>query len=244
MLCLLTLASFRGNACSACKITSNGHTWFLNNEDNWRLGSRIWFEPGDGQKHGVAYFGYGDALPQGGMNEAGLAYDALTVYKKKIENRDKKPSIGDREAFLKRIMTSCSTADEVARLAGSYFREGLFGGVFIFVDAGGRYAIMEPDTVWVGSDPHYVIANFCPSTTAEEDRTAFARYTKGKAFLKEPVVNPDADYLRRALDTMHVCRGKIGDGTLHSYIADLTQGTIDLYFYHDYTRDLLFRVSL
>jgi hypothetical protein len=145
---------------------------------------------------------------------------------------------------LKRIMTSCSTADEVARLAGSYFREGLFGGVFIFVDAGGRYAIMEPDTVWVGSDPHYVIANFCPSTTAEEDRTAFARYTKGKAFLKEPVVNPDADYLRRALDTMHVCRGKIGDGTLHSYIADLTQGTIDLYFYHDYTRDLLFRLSL
>jgi hypothetical protein len=99
MLCLLTLASFRGNACSACKITSNGHTWFLNNEDNWRLGSRIWFEPGDGQKHGVAYFGYGDALPQGGMNEASLAYDALTVYKKKIENRDKKPSIGDREAF-------------------------------------------------------------------------------------------------------------------------------------------------
>jgi hypothetical protein len=71
MLCLLTLASFRANACSACKITANGHTWF----------------------------GYGDALPQGGMNEVGLAYDVLTVYKKKIENRDKKPSIGDREAF-------------------------------------------------------------------------------------------------------------------------------------------------
>lgn len=236
ILCLLTLASFRANACSACKITANGHTWFLNNEDNWRLGSRIWFEPGDGQKHGVAYFGYGDALPQGGVNEAGLAYDALTVYKKTIQNKDNKPSIGDREAFLKRIMTTCSTADEVARLAGSYFREGLFGGVFIFVDAGGRYAIMEPDSVWVGSDPHYVIANFCPSTTAEEDRSAFARYTKGKAFLQAPVVNPDADYLRRALDTMHVCRGKIGDGTLHSYIADLSQGTIDLYFYHDYTR--------
>lgn len=235
ILCLMTLASFRANACSACKITANGHTWFLNNEDNWRLGSRIWFEPGDAQKHGVAYFGYGDALPQGGMNDAGLTYDALTVYKKTIENRDKKPSIGDREAFLKRIMTTCSTADEVARLAGSYFREGLFGGVFIFVDEGGRYAIMEPDTVWVGSDPHYVIANFCPSTTAEEDRSAFARYTKGKAFLQAPVANPDADYLRRALDTMHVCRGKIGDGTLHSYIADLTQGTIDLYFYHDYT---------
>lgn len=236
ILCLLTIASFRANACSACKITANGHTWFLNNEDNWRLGSRIWFEPGDGQKHGVAYFGYGDALPQGGMNEAGLAYDALTVYNKKIVNRGNKPSIGDKRAFLKKIMTSCSTADEVSRLAGSYFREGLSGGVFIFVDADGRYAVMEPDTIWVGSDPHYVIANFCPSTTAEEDRNAFARYTKGRAFLQTPVVNPDADYLRRALDTMHVCRGKIGDGTLHSYVADLTQRTIDLYFYHDYTR--------
>ncbi|MFN7686313.1 MAG: hypothetical protein ACK5OP_01150 [Sphingobacteriales bacterium] len=87
-------------------------------------------------------------------------------------------------------MTSCSTADEVARLAGSYFREGLFGGVFIFVDAGGRYAIMEPDTVWVGSDPHYVIANFCPSTTAEEDRTAFARYTQGQGVFERTRCEP------------------------------------------------------
>ncbi len=234
--CFMTMGSFHAKACSACKITANGHTWFLNNEDNWRLGSRLWFEPGKDGQLGAAFFGYGDGLPQGGMNEAGLAYDALTVYQKKIINTSGKPSIGDREAFLRKIMTSCRTADDVARMASAYFREGLDGGVFIYVDAAGKYTIMEPDTVWTGADPHYVIANFCPSTTAEEDRLAFARYKRGKDFLDAPVSEAGPAYLLKALDTMHVCRGKIGDGTLHSYIADLTAGTIDLYFYHDYTR--------
>ena len=33
---------------------------------------------------------------------------------------------------------------------------------------------------------------------------------------------------------MHVCREKIGDGTLLTIIRDLNEGEIYLYFYHDF----------
>ena len=240
LLVLLLLGATQVIACSACKITINGRTYFLNNEDNWRLGSRIWFEPGKNGQMGSAFFGYSDGFPQGGMNEAGLAFDGLTVYRKQIENKDKKPVLGDRAAFVRNIMATCKTVDEVSKLANSYFRAGLNAGIFFFADKQGNYAVVEPDTVILGSDRNYVVANYCPSTTPEEERMKFTRYANGKAFVGKTLDSNDNSIFRRALDTMHVCRGKIGDGTLHSYIADLSKGTIELFFYHDYTQSLLF----
>ena len=242
LLCFIFFTSAQSTACSACKITINGKTWFLNNEDNWRLGSRLWFEPGKNGEMGAAYFGYSDGFPQGGMNEAGLAFDGLAIYRKDIVNTGKKPAIGDRASFVRKIMTTCKTVDEVARVANNYFRAGLNAGIFFFTDKQGNYAVMEPDTVILGNDPNYVIANYCPSTTSEEDRLKFQRYAKGKAFLGKTFDSVSQSLFRRALDTMHVCRSKIGDGTLHSYIADLSAGTIELFFYHDYTQSLLFNL--
>jgi len=45
------------------------------------------------------------------------------------------------------------------------------------------------------------------------------------------------------LDTMHVCREKIGDGTLISSLWDLTGGTVNLFFYHDYTTTVRFNLA-
>jgi hypothetical protein len=42
---------------------------------------------------------------------------------------------------------------------------------------------------------------------------------------------------------MHVCRKKIGDGTLLSSIWDLNNGTVNLYFYHDYKTSVQFKLS-
>ncbi len=60
--------------CSMFKITMYGKTMVGNNEDAWRLDSKIWFEPGKDGKYGSAYVGHNDMFPQGGMNEMGLVY--------------------------------------------------------------------------------------------------------------------------------------------------------------------------
>ena len=45
------------------------------------------------------------------------------------------------------------------------------------------------------------------------------------------------------IDTMHVCRKKVGDGTLLSSIWDLNQGLITMYFYHDYKHPVQFNLK-
>jgi hypothetical protein len=42
---------------------------------------------------------------------------------------------------------------------------------------------------------------------------------------------------------MHVCRKKIGDGTLISSIWDLNNETVNLYFYHDFKTTVQFNLS-
>lgn len=237
---LLTITQSDIQACSACKITIDGRTYFCNNEDNWRLGSNIWFEPGKDGRLGVAFFGYSDYLPQGGVNEAGLAFDALKIHRKAIKNTLQLPQISGAEGFFREVMTTCKSVDDVSRLASQYYRNGLNGGVFIFADKSGRYLVMEPDTLLVGNDATYALANFCPSSTPEDERREFKRYAHAKDYFNQLPNWPDSLVCRKALDTMHVCREKQGDGTLHSYIADLQQLKIQLFFYHDYTRSVTF----
>lgn len=42
---------------------------------------------------------------------------------------------------------------------------------------------------------------------------------------------------------MHVCRNKIGDGTLLTSIYDLNKGIVNLYFYHDYNNVVAFNLK-
>ena len=104
---LLQIFSSDSFACSVCKVTINGRTYFGNNEDNWRLGSRIWFENKTFGKFGAVYVGYRDNFPQGGMNEAGLAFDGLTVYPKAITPDPTKTTETNPNKFLREIMQNC-----------------------------------------------------------------------------------------------------------------------------------------
>jgi len=100
--------------CSMYKITSNGITMVGNNEDSWGRDSRIWFEQGLNGNYGAAYVGYlRKQLPDGGMNEHGLAFDAFTMpYKSNMPDRDP-----NKENFvyshLKTILQQCNSVDEV-----------------------------------------------------------------------------------------------------------------------------------
>jgi hypothetical protein len=114
-------ASLNCFACSICKVTINGHTYLGNNEDSRRMGSRIWFESNRAGKHGCFYVGYG-VLPQGGMNEAGLAFDGLATLPKPIRNNSQK-KISNPSDFLKEMMQSCKTVDDVKSIAAQYNRQ-------------------------------------------------------------------------------------------------------------------------
>ncbi|HRH39265.1 MAG TPA: hypothetical protein PK760_13025, partial [Flavobacteriales bacterium] len=80
-------------ACTLFKVTRNGYTMVGNNEDAWSINARIRFENGKPGEYGAMYVCHFNGSPmrsmtdQGGMNEAGLMYDGLSVEPKNVPAR-------------------------------------------------------------------------------------------------------------------------------------------------------------
>lgn len=245
---ILTIPLFvykTGRACSSYKVTYNGKTMVGSNYDNWLTTPRIWFETnGYGASFSGARFdGVNGFAPQTGLNEFGLSFITLATATPEngMPNPNKK-QIASRTLYLKDILHTCKTVEEVKNYIEVYDHSSLSQDVFLYVDKSGRYLIVEPYVLTLGSDAKYVLANFCPSTITDFNKIKQAKYTKGVAFLKNKIDSSLA-FCTALSDTMHVCREKIGDGTLLTSILDLNQGLIHLYFYHDYKNHIQFNLK-
>lgn len=249
-LILLTIITFvviqDSIACSGYKIAIGNRTFFGSNHDSWFTTPHIWFENAANSKYGAAFTGSrfdgeNGYAPQSGMNEMGLAFERLVAYHPAQKNSKNRKTISNPTKYLKDILHSCKTVDEAKEYISKYDHSYFIEDVFIYVDKSGKHLIVEPYTLTIGNEPTYVIANFCPSITPEQNATKLDRYRNGVAFIKNGI-DTTLDYCTALLDTMHVCRKKIGDGTLLSSIWDLNNGTINLYFYHDFDTTVQFNL--
>jgi hypothetical protein len=233
-----------GKPCSSYKVTSNGKTMVGSNYDNWLTTPRIWFETnGYGASFSGARFEeeHGFA-PQTGLNEFGLSFISLSAVPGNGIPDPNKKQIASRTVYLKDILHTCKTVEEVKKYIEQYDHSSLLEEVFLYVDRSGKYLVVEPYTSTLGSDAKYVLANFCPSTIDDFSKIKQAKYVKGIAFLKNKIDSSLA-FCTALSDTMHVCREKLGDGTLLTSILDLNQGVVHLYFYHDYKHHVQFNLK-
>jgi hypothetical protein len=234
-------------ACSGYKITIGNRTFFGSNHDAWFTTPHIWFENATNGKYGAAFTGArfdgeNGYAPQSGMNEMGLAFERLVSYHPKQESFANRKTISNPTKYLKDIIRNCKTVEEVQEYISKYDHSYFIEDIFIYVDKSGKYLIVEPYKLTIGNEPTYVIANFCPSITPEQNANKLDRYRNGVAFLKNGI-DTTLEYCTALSDAMHVCRKKIGDGTLLSSIWDLNNGTVNLYFYHDYKTTVQFNLS-
>ncbi|MEO8147820.1 MAG: hypothetical protein ABI723_09300 [Bacteroidia bacterium] len=231
--------------CSMYKITVNGKTMVGCNHDTWYLTPRIWFETsGYGACFtGARYDGDNGFAPQSGMNEFGLTFSRLAAATPENETvAANKKQITNATNYLKDILHKCKTVDEVKNYIDQFDHSSFSRDVFIYIDKSGRYLIVEPYTMTEGNDSEYVLANFCPSQVTDFSSIKQVRYVNGVAFLKTKT-GTDIDFCTALSDTMHVCRKKIGDGTLLTSIWDVNEGITYLYFYHDYKHLVKFNVK-
>ncbi len=249
LLMIITMAiSQDSRACSGYKITKGTKTVLGSNEDAWRVTPHIWFEKGNFKGHygaaftGSRYDGGNGYAPQSGMNEMGLAFERLASFHPPQDNFTSGKTIYNPTKYLKDILHSCKSVEEVKEFISKYDYSYFIEDIFIYVDKSGKYLIVEPYTLTIGNKPTYVISNFCPTITPEQKANKLDRYRKGVAFLKNGIDSTLAFYTALS-DTMHVCRKKIGDGTLLSSIWDLHDGIVNLYFYHDYKTTVKFKLS-
>lgn len=248
-LIFLTFTYFQdGSACSGYKLTIGNKTILGSNEDAWRVTPHIWFENGTSVgDYGAAftgsrYDGENGYAPQAGMNEMGLAFERLASYHARQEGFVSRKSIKNPTQYLKDILHTCKTVEEVHAYISKYDHSYFVEDVFIYVDKSGKYLIVEPYTLTIGNEQTYVISNFCPSITSAQNANKLDRYRNGVEFLKKEI-DSTLEFFTALSDTMRVCRSKIGDGTLLTSIWDLNNGNVNLYFYHDFTTTVQFNLK-
>lgn len=247
---ILLIAAFfldfkNGFSCSTYKVTVGNKTMYGINYDAWFTQPRIWFETkGFGAVFtGANYQNRNDLTPQSGMNEFGLSFGTLAT--PTPENGNTSPNlkrISSRSQYLKDILHSCKTVEEVKTYIAQYDHSSLLNDVFIYTDKSGQYLIVEPYIMTLGNESKYVLANFCPSTIKDLSTIKQQRYINGTEFLKNKI-DTSLGFCTALSDTMHVCRQKIGDGTLLTSIMDLNNCIIHLYFYHDYNNVIHFNLK-
>jgi len=250
MLVFMHLIANHAIGCSMYKITCNDKTMVGSNYDAYYLTSKIWFENSrKAGEYGAVFSGgrfdgNNGYAPQSGMNEIGLAFSGAAVPfpNKELADKPGKKQITNRTNFLKDILHTCKTVDEVRDYINQYNYNALLGDLFMYVDKSGKYLLMEPDTMILGYNPKYLASNFCPSSTKEIDAMKMAKYRKGVAFLKNRMDTSIA-FCTALSDTMSVCRKRMGDGTLLTCIRDLNEGTVYYYFYHDYKHPVKFNLK-
>ena len=250
LLILLLCFSYNFNALKACsgyKLTLGNKTIFGSNEDAWRLTPRLWFETASAlNKYGAAFTGSrfdgeNGFAPQTGMNEMGLAFERLASFHPKLEKKSGEKEITNPTIYLKNILHSCKNVEEVKAFIENYDYSFFIEDVFLYADKSGKYLVVEPYSIKIGSDDKYVISNFCPSITSQEKANSLVRYKNGLSFLNSKI-DTSLAFCKALSDTMHVCRNKIGDGTLLTSIWDLQSGNFNLFFYHDYSNTLSFNL--
>lgn len=230
------------------KITCNGKTMVGNNEDSWRLTSAVWFVPAKARNHGAVYVGYTEKhLPEGGMNDAGLVFDGFSMPNRKL-NRAPDPDKPDfTTQLLMQIMEQCTTVEEVHAFMGKYNLHWLngsplfHGGMFMFVDRNGHYLVAQADTLMMGHDAAYLLANFNPATTVGRDALP-KRYLRGEMLVSHGT-DTSLAFCERLSNTMSENRAKAGDGTLYTCIYDTKERVVHLYFFHNFAQRRTFHLK-
>lgn len=238
------------NSCSMYKITINGKCIVGTNFDAYYLTPNIWFENATNSKTYGAGFsggredGINGIAPQSGMNTEGLTFSRLAspTPETGIATSKNKKQITNPTLYLKDILHNCKNVDEVKEYISKYDFSYFLQDVFIYIDKSGKYLVVEPYTMTIGKDAKYVLSNFCPSVTTDKYANNLERYHNGVEFLKNKIDTTLA-FTTALIDTMHVCRKKVGDGTLLSSIWDLNQGMITMYFYHDFKHFVQFNLN-
>jgi hypothetical protein len=247
---LLVMIGNMVHACSMYKITSDGKTMTGCNHDTWFTTPKIWFENAKkSNEYGACFTGAREVsgkrmAPQSGMNEKGLTFSRLVAYHPKQNNSfTDRIKIDDEVDYLTKILHTCATIEDVRKFIGQYDHSIFIDDVFIYIESSGKYLIVEPYKLIEGNDSNYVLANFCPSLTNNENARKLERYRHGEDFLKTHKIEVSIPFCTALSDTMHVCRSRNGDGTLLTSIWDAKDGVVNLYFYHSYESVVEFNVK-
>ncbi len=204
-----------------------------NNEDFLDSETRIWFIPPEDGKFGRALVGYDNFIWQGGMNDQGLFFDAMSIEEShKVEQGDKPKYQGSLPA---KALESCADVDCVLDLFDRYHAYDTWVFQFMFGDASGNSVIIEPHQINYGGR-FLVGTNFLQSITDVNECRYCDRYWTARTMFE----NSDSISIELMRDILNATHLEDSNPTQYSTIYDLKERMIYLYHFHNFEEQKVF----
>jgi hypothetical protein len=128
-------------ACTIFKVTRQGMTLVGNNEDDNNPDTKVWFLAPEKGKFGRVFFGYNDAIPQGGMNDRGLFFDWVADNTSDDWKRDPQ-KLNYAGSVSEKILEEASSVEEALRFYERYNETAFLKSRTMLVDKTGASAIV------------------------------------------------------------------------------------------------------
>jgi hypothetical protein len=236
-LIFLTLSIFISTPLWSCTIfcarDRNGQMWVANNEDFYFFDFSTWIKikPKTDSNLSYIYFGYGQTLfPQGGVNEAGLFYDANAVELSVVKDADSKipfPEDGEH-AMLLYVLGHCKTVPEAFRLFRKYQTPWLANAQLHLADKEGNMGIVTADSAWLTPGSFQISTNYNLSHNNDDYKKCW-RYPIAYSMLNGS--DPSFELMTMICDSTSQRRGA---STIYSNVHNLYTGEMWLYYAWDY----------
>lgn len=247
LLVLIALVAVPSHACTFFSYAGAELVLFGNNEDHADPETRLWIVPAEDGLHGCVFLGFGNLFAQGGINDAGLAFDAATVSPNPLNDHGELPT-PDPINFCEIVLRECKTIDDVVEVIGRYNLSYVTGAQFLFTDRTGATLVVAPglhrELEFVRTDlPYQVVANSnlvtYPQSLPYDRRHRIA--TEALQRIHEGEIDLTIGTFSRILSEVASRSG--GSETAYSNVFDLTNGVIHLYRMHDFENPLVLSIA-
>jgi len=237
--------------CTVFTLAKGDQVFFGGNDDYIHPDSWYWVDPGDSLRYGVIWVGEADNVQQG-INERGLAYDANGLPRFDVNPHNERLAVsGDYTSYPIHIMHECATVEEVVNWVNTHQWHTFMHDQMQFADATGDAVIIsageDGEVVFTrkpAGDGFLVSTNFNVANPANGFSYPCWRYTRAQEVLdglvhrKGPLSEADA---AGVLEAVHMDGG--ASWTISSLLADLPNGLVYLYYFHQFDRPVVLNLQ-
>lgn len=239
------------SGCTVFTVSKGDQVFFGGNDDYINPDSYYWVDPGDSHDYGAIWIGTTDDVQQG-VNEKGLAYDANGLPRVDTNpHPEREPVSGGYTSYPIRILHECATVEEVITWVSTHQWHSYMHDQMQFADASGDAVIIsagaDGELVFTRKphgDGYLVSTNFNVANPANGYGYPCWRYETATKMLSK-LVNREGDLTyhdaTNVLDAVHVSGGT--SWTIKSLVADLPNGIVYLYYFHQFDRPLMLNVA-
>lgn len=238
IICSLIISISSSSACTIYTVVDQERVFFGNNEDHTDPNTYIWFEPRNDTINGGVYLGYDNFIPQGGMNDKGLAFDTNSIPSLPLTSRY--PQVVQNEWAVTYIMKNCANVSQVIDLIPKLYWGTEIWYQVHFADANGDAVVIHPGTnrelniTRMSFPSSYLIStNF--NVGNNDGSYPCKRYETTQEMLTVEQTTNSSISIENCFDILNATHAESAHvNTLYSNVFDLKQRIIYLTYWHQY----------